>query len=196
MISIRIFRASNVNGTRLRAIAIHHAVPSINCMPVWNNEVAYIITLSMLRLKCKMTRAHVSSHSAGTLDLPWSSLPFKGSPPWRATTSHGPTLTLLQDAHSDNNLHQSLHVNTDSELSRIFSCPKCMCSRDISKCSLLVRSGWGHILCFSCRATSRSMTWKCCCGVPWHTCPVHSSFVRGEVPDEGVPSEQQNDGIT
>ena len=45
-IDANFFRASNTNGTRLRAIAIHHVVPSINCIPVWKNEVAYIITLS------------------------------------------------------------------------------------------------------------------------------------------------------
>lgn len=186
------FRSSNVNGTRLRAIAIQHAVPSINCIPIWTNEVAYMITVSMLRMKCRMTRAHINSHAAGTLDMTWSSLNLKGAPPWRASTSQGPTFTLTRNARSDN--HLPLHDNSNNELSLIFACPKCTCTRDISKCSLLVRSGWGHILCFACRATSRSMTWQCCCGVPWHSCNIHSCIVRKEVLDEGVPSEPLPDG--
>lgn len=195
-IDANFFRASNTNGTRLRTIAIHHAVPSINCIPIWNNEIAYIITVSMLRQKCRMTRTLVQSHAAGTLELQWTSLSLKGTPAWRASSAQGPTFTLHRSIRSNNVLQQPLLANIVPEFSSTFSCPKCMCSRDISKCSLLVRSGWGHILCLTCRLTSRSMTWHCFCGVPWHTCPVHSSIVRGEVLDEGVPREPLHDGVT
>ena len=49
-------RASNVNGTRLRTLAIQHAVPSASFMPIWGNEIAYLITQGMLRQKGRMTK--------------------------------------------------------------------------------------------------------------------------------------------
>ena len=136
-----------------------------------------------------MTKALVKSHAEGTLELPWASLNTKGVPSWRAATSQGPTFSLQNHAHSNSVFHISEPSSADSEVSHTFSCPKCMCNRDISNCSLLVRSGWGHILCFTCRLTSRSMTWRCICGVPWHTCTVHSSIVRQGDNDDSMLTE-------
>ena len=175
-----LFRATNTNGTRLRALAIHHAVPSANFIPVWNNEVAYVITQGMLRQKCRMTKAYTTAHAAGTLELPWTNLNMKGAPSWRVVTAKGPTSMLRNESFANHHSPSSTSHNNNLELSHVFACPKCMCARDISRCSLLVKSGWGHILCLSCRITSRSMTWTCACGVPWHNCHVHSTLVRGE----------------
>ena len=76
-IDANFFRSAVTNGTRLRAVAIHHSAPSINCIPAWSNEVAYIITQAVLRQKCRMTKALVKSHAEGTLELPWTSLNTK-----------------------------------------------------------------------------------------------------------------------
>ena len=163
------FRAANTNGTRLRAIGIHHAVPSVNCMPIWENEVAYLITQGLLRQKGRMTKASTQAHANGTLELPWSNLSTKGTPSWRAVITREHNNILHNYLHNSNILSVFSAPVLDHESFNIMSCPKCLSHRDISNCSLLVRSGWGHILCFACRLTSRSMTWRCTCGVPWHT---------------------------
>ena len=170
-------------------MAIHHAVPSINCIPVWSNEIAYIITQAVLRQKCRMTKNLITAHAAGNLKLPWSSLSTKGAPSWRASTSRGPIFSLQSEGPYNGNLVHNTLCNHDPECSYVFACPKCMCTRDISNCSLLVRSGWGHILLFTCRLPPRSMTWRCICGVPWHTCTVHSAIIRGVGEVEGMPAD-------
>ena len=43
------FRTSHANRTRLRSVAIHHAMPSLNFIPVWSNETAFVITQAVLR---------------------------------------------------------------------------------------------------------------------------------------------------
>jgi hypothetical protein len=177
------FRSSHSNGTRLRALAIHHSMPSLNFMPVWRNETAYVITQAVLRQKGRMTKAAMRAHADGTLELPWSSMNMKGIPSWRPSSSLGPTFTLQHEVH--NNIHNNLEssIVCDPSFAHVFACPKCFCTRSVVGCSLLVRSGWGHILCKACRITSRSMTWQCICRVPWHTCAVHASTIRGEEVD-------------
>jgi hypothetical protein len=178
------FRATNINGTRLRTLAIHHAVPSVSFIPIWGNEAAYVITQGLLRQKCRMTKASTHAHEAGTLELPWSNLNLKGAPRWRAAITKG-----LNDVMRSN-LNDAIFPcsNTAVVIDHAafnMSCPKCLSNRDVSNCSLLVRSGWGHILCLACRLTSRSMTWRCTCDVPWHTCTTHSSIVRVPVDASG-----------
>ena len=184
------FRTSHANGTRLRTLAIHHAMPSLNCIPVWRNSVAHLITQAVLRQKGRMTRAMIRSHADGALELPWSSLSIKGIPGWRASTALGPILTLQRDLPNASPDESTQAANRDPEFSFLFACPKCASTRSVEKCSLLVRSGWGHILCKACRITTRSMTWQCVCGVPWHTCIVHSLLIRGadaDMPNQIVP---------
>ena len=134
-IDANLFRATITNGTRLMALAIHHAVPSVNCIPAWNNEVAYIITQGVLRQQCRMTKALTRQHAAGTFELPWTNLNTKGAPSWRAATAQGPTFCLRNEIQSSNVLPLNLSHNRNSEYSHTFACPKCMCTRDISRCS-------------------------------------------------------------
>ena len=178
-IDARLFHTSFVNGTRLRAVAIHQALPSVDCIPIWSSEVAYMITKAVIKQKGKMTAAMLADHEKGVLELPWSNLNLKGTPRYRAITSRGPTHALrchIANHASGNHTDQS--SQNLLEYSDHFACPKCFAYRSVSKCSLLVTSGWGHILCFNCRVTSRSMTWQCKCKVLWHTCTVHSSRIR------------------
>ena len=178
-IDANLFRASDVNGTRLHALAIHHAMPSISCIPIWSNETAFIITRAVLKQKGKMTRAMLTAHQEGTLELPWSNLNTKGVPSYRAITSLGPTFTLRTFIPNQAELiRDAIDPANVLEYSDHFACPKCLAYRNIARCSLLVSSGWGHILCFSCRATSRSMNWRCICNIAWHTCTVHSARIR------------------
>ena len=173
-----LFRTSHVNGTRLRALAVQHAMPSLNFVPIWNNEVAYLITQAVLRQKGKMTKAMVNAHEQGTLEIPWSNLSTKGIPSWRAATSQGPHFLLQHESsieHTGSALPPELFLPNSSDH---FVCPKCAATRSVEGCSLLVRSGWGHILCATCKITSRSFTWHCECGVPWHSCSVHAHRIR------------------
>ena len=187
-IDANLFRTSQVNGTRLRAIAIQHAVPSVNCMPIWPNEIAFMITSAILTQKGRMSKAMTKAHEEGVLQLPWTNLNVKGVPSYRPPIMRGPLHVLhcpignqmIGDCCSDLPAH---------ELSDFFACPKCNGLRNINKCSLFVRSGWGHILCLTCRVTSRSKTWNCICDIPWHTCSIHAARFRlsdtgmHEVPD-------------
>ena len=176
-LDIKLFSSSNTNGIRLRQLAVHHAIPSINAIPAWTAPVAHLITQALLRQKGKFAKAYAKAHSEDRLELPWSSLSFKGIPAWRPVIAQGPMHML--DSHIQNNF-----VNDPSLLPEfscddyVFSCPKCSATRDIRKCSLLVRSGWGHILCKTCRATSRSTHWHCKCNITWHFCSKHSQLVR------------------
>ena len=174
------FKTSTENGTRLRTIAVQHSMPSLNFMPVWCPHVAHLITEALLRQKGKMTQAMVRAHKAGCLELRWSNMCTKGVPAWRACLEHGPRTILQQsiDAETSTDISSYEGVVDDDELLHTFACPKCSCTRSILKCSLLVKSGWGHILCKICRATSRSKTWTCVCGRLWHNCPVHAHVVR------------------
>ena len=178
------FRATNINGTRLRTLAIHHAVPSVSFIPIWGNEAAYVITQGLLRQKCRMTKAYIRAHEDGTLELPWSNLNIKGAPRWRAAISKRLQGGMGSDM-SDANFPCSHTAVVIDHAAFNLSCPKCLSVRDVSNCSLLVRSGWGHILCLTCRLTSRSMTWHCTCDMPWHTCTIHSSMVRVPVDASG-----------
>ena len=177
-IDATLFRTSHVNGTRLRTLAIQHAMPSVNFIPVWCNDVAYLITQAVLRQKGKMTKAMVKAHEQGTLEIAWSNFNVKGTPSWRAATSQGP-LYVLRNPPSDQHTGSALPPEfSPSNLCDLFSCPKCNATRSVEGCSLLVRSGWGHILCITCRITSRSFTWLCACGVPWHSCSIHAHRIR------------------
>ena len=175
------FRTSSTNGTRLRGLAIQHAVPSLNFLPVWNHTTAHLITQAILRQKGRMTRAMLEAHAEGVLELKWSNLSTKGVPSWRASTIQGPLFSLQHDTPFECRVlrNPDSHV-VDPELALIFACPKCACTRSVARCSLFVKSGWGHILCKICKITSRSMTWKCACGQPWHTCQVHSNAARAD----------------
>lgn len=187
---LNFFNTSHTNGTRLRTLAVNHALLCVNCMLVWDNSVAFLVTQAVLRQTGKMTRAMVKSHAGGCLGIPRSGISMKGLPAWRATIAQGPTHILqahiAQHNSSDNNLPH-LH---NSEFDLIFSCPKCSASRSVENCSLLVRSGWGHILCKACRTTTRSMTWLCVCGLPWHKCPEHSRLIRGGGDEDAVLPDQ------
>lgn len=44
---------------------------SVNFIPIWSNQVAYLITQALLRQKGRMTRAMVQAHDAGTLEISW-----------------------------------------------------------------------------------------------------------------------------
>ena len=173
------FTTSIVAGTRLRALAIQHSAPSINMMPIWSPHTAQLITEAMLRQKGKLTKAMTLAHSEGTLELKWSDLSTKGVPAWRCCLSHAPTTTLQQPISFVNEqlVEQEGSID-DPEFMHIFACPKCSGTRSITKCSLLVKSGWGHILCKACRITSRSKTWRCVCGRPWHNCTIHAQVIR------------------
>ena len=153
-------------------------MPSLDCMPVWNEQVAQLITQAVLRQKGKLNKAMAKSHAEGLLELPWSGISAKGIPAWRAMIAQGPARTLknhsTRSSSSSSNLPQMLFANEDFT----FSCPKCSAKRSIANCSLLVRSGWGHILCKTCRSTTRSLTWTCVCGLPWHACSIHSRLIR------------------
>ena len=177
-VDANLFRTSHVNGIRLRAVAIHHAMPSVNCVPIWSNETAFIITRAILKQKGRMTKAMMKDHENGILELPWSNMNLKGVPSFRSIISFGPVLALQSHINNRCTVDPSPIVHNNPELSDYFACPKCHSFRNIERCSLLVSSGWRHILCFNCRATSRSMTWKCICDVPWHTCIEHSSRIR------------------
>ena len=172
------FQTSHASGTRLRALGIHHAMPSLNCMPAWSSSIAHLITQAVLRQKGRMTRAMIKSHADGCLELPWTNLTTKGIPAWRTVIAQGPFLSLQNDLALEGHNAFLPTLNRDSEFAFLFACPKCTCTRSVEKCSLLVRSGWGHILCKACHITTRSMTWRCVCGVPWHACTVHSQLVR------------------
>ena len=158
--------------------------------------MAYSITLGVLRQKGRMTKPLVREHANGTLELPWSNINLKGIPNWRTGITSEFRNILLSDIHCSN-VPNVLHVNSapviDHERFHTMACPKCASNRDVTNCSLLVRSGWGHILCFACRITSRSKTWRCLCGIPWHTCTVHSSIVRSFKADEDMPWEPLTD---
>ena len=178
-VDAQLFRTSHVNGTRLRKVAIHHAMPSVNCIPIWPNETAYLITKAFLKQKVRMSKALLIEHENGTLELPWTNMNIKGVPNFRAVTSIGPTSTLRSHIANLSSNQSSMHAQVNiPELSDHFACPKCFAFRSIKNCSLLVSSGSGHILCFNCRVASRSMTWQCTCNVVWHTCTVHSSRIR------------------
>ena len=127
-----------------------------------------------------MTKAMLAEHEKGSLELPWSNMNLKGVPNYRAITSMGPTSVLNNHIHNQSVNDPTLFHETPNllEFSDHFACPKCFAFRSISNCSLLVSSGWGHILCLNCRVTTRSMTWQCICNIPWHTCTVHSSRIR------------------
>ena len=181
VLEMNFFRTSHTNGTRLRVLAIQHAMPSLNFMPIWNRSTAHLITQAILRQKGKMTRAMIKSHADGGLEVQWSSLSTKGVPAWRASVGQGPVLSLHSDTpYEVRNNSNSEHLIHDPELALVFACPKCACARSVKNCSLLVRSGWGHILCKICHITTRSMTWRCACGLQWHSCPVHSRAIRPE----------------
>ena len=191
-VDIQLFRTSLVNGTRLRALAIHHTLPSLSCIPIWNNDIAFIITQAILKQKGRMSKRAMTEHEQGTLELPWSNLSLKGVPLFRAITARGPTTTLNEHYSNPNvsdHLPLDLHEHDSLDTSLFFACPKCHVFRNVSKCSMFVRSGWGHILCTACKITTRSMVWKCMCNHTWHTCPVHAARFRQseaelhEVPD-------------
>jgi len=177
----QLFRTSLVNGTRLRALAIQHTLPSVNCIPIWNNDIAFIITQAIIRQKGRFNKQTARDHEQGTLVLPWSKLSVKGVPTFRSITSRGPVTTLsahiphstdVANILTDNNLH----VLDDTSM--FFSCPKCRVFRNVRKCSMFVRSGWGHILCTTCRVTTRAKTWRCICNNTWHGCHVHAARFR------------------
>ena len=138
-----------------------------------------------------MTKAMCKQHEAGKLELPWTNMSTKGVPTFRVITARGPTHFLSHHVPNSHVVDSNVLCVFDPrvhELSDHFACPKCNNSRDISNCSLLVKSGWGHILCLTCKLTSRSMTWKCACGVPWHTCNLHSArFRQSDQPMHEVP---------
>ena len=60
-IDAKLFRTSQINGTRLRSLAIQHAVPSVNCMPIWPNDIAFIITQAILKQKRAYAQGYVQS---------------------------------------------------------------------------------------------------------------------------------------
>ena len=147
-------------------------------MPVWNLTTAQCITEGLLRQKGKLTRAMKVAHAEGELRLRWSSMSVKGVPAWRPSLNRELWSTLQQDHTYEQLLWNEDGCIHDDLFRHEFSCPKCFSSRDVSRRSLLAKSGWGHILCKSCKITSRSRTWTCVCGRFWHTCPVHSLVVR------------------
>ena len=138
-----------------------------------------------------MSKRAMIDHEQGTLELPWSNLSLKGVPTFRSITARGPVATLnvhLPNANSVDFVPFDNHVHDSSDSSYFFACPKCQAFRNISKCSMFVRSGWGHILCLTCKITTRSMTWNCMCNVPWHTCPGHAArFRQSEVELQEAP---------
>ena len=172
------FNSNITNGTRLRVLAIHHSLPSLCFMPVWGNETAFLITQAVLKQKGKFTKSMARTHADGQLEVPWSGISMKGCPAWRAILAHSPTFTLRTHVSQQQSSPNNLGDVDSPHIDLFFSCPKCMATRSIERCSLLVRSGWGHILCKACHITTRSMTWTCSCGTPWHTCPVHSLLIR------------------
>ena len=118
------------------------------------------------------------SHAEGQLEIPWSGITMKGCPAWRVVLARGPTHVLRSHVSQHQSSSHVLHHVHNSEVDFVFSCPKCTATRSIANCSLLVKSGWGHLFCKACRITTRSMTWSCVCAAPWHTCPVQSLLIR------------------
>ena len=143
-IDARLFLTSFVNGTRLRSVAIHQALPSVDCIPIWSNEVAYMITKAVIKQKGRMTTAMLADHEKGMLELPWSNLNLKGIPRYRAITSHGPTHVLkchIANRASSNQTHR--YSQNLPEFSDHFACPKCFASEafQIAACVLAVDGG-------------------------------------------------------
>ena len=124
-VDAKLFRTSRVNGTRLRTVAIHHAMPSVNCIPIWCNETAYIITRAILKQKGRMTKAMMTAHEKGTLELPWSNMNLKGVPSFRSVTSFGPVLSLQSHIMNRYTIDpNAIAHNNNPELSDYFACPK------------------------------------------------------------------------
>lgn len=177
-VDLHLFASANTTGSRLRAIGVQHSLPSISMIPIWSSTAAQVITEGLLRQKGKLTRAMKVSHGEGVLRLKWSNMSVKGIPSWRPSLARELWLILQQDCVYDQHIWSEDGCIHDPAFLHEFSCPQCLCSRNVSKCSLLVKSGWGHIFCKSCKITSRSKTWMCICGGAWHTCPVHANVVR------------------
>ena len=114
VLDAKLFNTSHTNGTRLRTLAVQHALPSVNCMPIWDNSVVFLVTQAAIRQKGKMTRAMVKSHAEGCLEIPWSGISMKGVPAWRATIAQGPThilqTNIAQHTSYDNHLPH-LHIS-------------------------------------------------------------------------------------
>ena len=126
----QLFRTSMVNGTRLRALAIQHTLPSVNCIPIWNNHIAFIITQAIIRQKGRLSKQAARDHEQGTLVLPWSNLSVKGVPTFRSITSRGPVTTLsvhIPNSTDSANVLIDNHLHVLDDTSMFFLAPNVVC---------------------------------------------------------------------
>ena len=186
-----LFKPSQAHQHRLKCIGYTHHTPHTSFVPYVTSNEARAITLGLLSLRNRVTKAMTLRYDQGTLELSERKLSLSGLPTWHTITktanAHQTQLNVDQIIAGSLALKRKAERAADAakhETAKTFAikCPRCRAERDAVRAKLMKTIAWRSLHCAACGKASSSRRWACPCGCSWHQCATHMHILRNVEP--------------